>query len=54
MMNDEEEMKKSWVVCPISKKQSYVLAQIAVENGIQLLSYIDIINQEENEEEEDY
>jgi hypothetical protein len=53
MMNDEEEVKKSWVVCPISKKQAYVLAEIAIEYGIQILSYIDIMKKEEYDEEEE-
>ena len=56
MMSDEEEAKKMWVVCPISKKQAFVLAQIAIANNISLLSYPQIPNQEEDEEyeEEDY
>lgn len=56
MMSDEEEAKKMWVVCPISKKQAFVLAQIAIENNISLLSCPQICNQEEDEEyeEEDY
>ena len=46
MMSDEKWAKESWMVCPISKKQAYVLAEIAIANNIQLLSYIEISNQE--------
>ena len=51
MMDDEEESKKTWIVCPISKKQAFVLAEVAIENEIPLLSYLEI-NQEYEEEEE--
>ena len=54
MMNDEEESKKSWVVCPISKKQAYVLAEIALDYGIRLSDYIEITNQENYEEDGEY
>lgn len=50
MMNDEEFAKNTWIVCPISPKQSYVLAKLAVENNIPLLNYIEL---EENEEEDE-
>jgi hypothetical protein len=51
MMDDEEEAKKMWIVCPISKRQAFVLAGVAIENEIPLLSYLEI-NQEYEEEEE--
>jgi hypothetical protein len=57
MMNDEEEAKKAWVVCPISKKQAFVLAEIAINNGIRLSDYLEITNQENYEgddPEDDY
>ena len=57
MMNDEEEAKKTWVVCPISKKQAFVLAEIAINNGIRLSDYLEITNQENYEgddPEDDY
>ena len=57
MMNDEEEAKKTWVVCPISKKQAFILAEIAINNGIRLSDYLEITNQENYEgddPEDDY
>lgn len=49
MMRDEEEVKKMWLVCPISKRQAYVMAEIAVEYDIDFLSYPEIMEEQEEE-----
>ena len=53
MMDEADYEKKTWIVCPISPKQAYVLANLAIENDIPLLSYPEIIALEENEEEDE-
>lgn len=42
IMKDEEKAKKMFVVCPMSEKQAYVLADFALDNEIGLLGYIEI------------